>query len=170
MANAKIIKLLNQQVELEAQSSFQYLAMASWMENQGFHGAAKYLYAQSDEERMHMLKLFHYVNDCGGTAKAPAVKLADTAFKSFTDVFENVLKHEQKITKSINKIVEACMTEKDFSTFTFLQWYVNEQLEEENQFLTILDKVKIAGNKSENLYHIDNELGNMAANGQTAAQ
>lgn len=168
MVSEKIEKALNEQIMKEEVSSRIYLAMASWCENKGYQGAADFLYAHSDEERMHMLKMVHYLNDRGGYAKLMPLEKVEGNFKSLMEVFEAVLKHEQYITKSINDIYEICLNEKDYTTGNFIQWYINEQIEEESLVNTILDKMKLAGNDKTGLFHIDKELASMATAGGEA--
>lgn len=160
MLSKKIEKALNDQIALEAQSSFTYLAMASWADVNGYANCAKFLYAQSSEERDHMLKLFNYINDAGGHALAPNVKPKNTNFKSLESLFHDTLNNEQEVTKSINDLVDLCLKERDHSTHNFLQWYVAEQHEEEKSFRAILDLFKIIGTDGKGLYHIDKEIGN----------
>lgn len=162
MLSKTIEKALNQQVALEAFSSNQYLAMASWMDRKGFEGTASFLYEQSDEERMHMLKLFHYVNDAGGFALTPALESPVLKFDSYKSTFSLILQQEQKVTNAIHGLVNKSLEEKDYTTHNFLQWYVSEQLEEEALFRTILDKLKIIGDNSAALYMLDRDLKSMA--------
>ena len=129
MVSKKIEKALNNQIELEAQSSFTYLAMASWADVNGYENSAKFLYAQSAEERDHMLKLFSYINDAGGHALAPKVTPKNDSYKSLEELFKETLKNEQTVTKSINDLVDLCLKEKDHSTHNFLQCYVAERKE-----------------------------------------
>ncbi len=163
MLSKKIEKELNKQIVLEGEASFFYLSMASWSDNAGFEGAAKFLYGHSEEEREHMLRLFTYINDAGGHALAPGIKTPEHQFKSLQQIFETVLKHEQAVTVAINKLVDVCLQEKDHSTFNFLQWYVAEQHEEERLFKSILDKFKIIGNDGKALFWIDKELEGLAS-------
>ncbi len=158
MLEKKVEQTLNKQLELEAYSSQLYLAMASWAEKNGYNGSADFLYIHSDEEREHMMKLFHYINDRDGHAIVPALKQPPAEFKSITAVFEEVLKHEQYISQSINKLMEICVEAKDYSTQSFLQWYVNEQIEEENLAKTTLDKLKLLGESKANMYMFDREM------------
>src|SRR5512138_1070284 len=103
MLNKKVEDICNRQVEREGYSSNLYLAMASWAEVNGLAGIAEWLYVQSDEERIHMLKFIKYINERGGTAVMPAFKQPPVDFKSVQHVFEEVLKHEQFVTASINE-------------------------------------------------------------------
>jgi ferritin len=162
---SKIIEQgLNTQIELEAFSSQYYLAMASWAEMVGYNGTSKFLYIHSDEERMHMLKLFHYINDRGGHAIVPSLEQPPHIFSSIVEVFEMVLSHEIKVTTEINNLVDISLKEKDYATHNFLQWYVSEQIEEEALARNILDKLKLVGNDKGGLYLLDRDLENMGGN------
>jgi ferritin len=119
-------------------------------------GIAEWLYIQSDEERLHMLKLVKFINERGGKASIPAFKQPGTDFPSVKSMFEDVLKHEQFISASINDIVAVCITEKDFTTQNWLQWFVNEQIEEESNAMKILDKLNLLGESS--LYLFDRDI------------
>src|SRR5690554_3408031 len=158
--NKKIEKLLNDQIEKEYSSSQLYLTMASWSENQGFNGTASFLYAHSDEEREHMLKLVKFINERGGEAIIPALDKANVSFDSMESIFKTLLEHEVKVTESINHIVDACLSEKDYTTHNFMQWYVSEQLEEEALARNILDKLKLIGNDKGGLYLFDRDMQN----------
>ncbi len=151
------------QIELEAFSSQYYLAMASWAEMVGYNGTSKFLYLHADEERMHMLKLFHYINDRGGHAVVPALEQPPQTFNSISEIFEMVLSHEVKVTSEINNLVDICLKEKDYTTHNFLQWYVSEQIEEEALARNILDKLKLIGNDKGGLYLLDRDLESMGA-------
>jgi ferritin len=130
--------------------------MASWAETNGFNGVAAWLYAQADEERQHMLKFIRYVNERGGNAIIPAMKKPGNDYKSIELMFNEVLKHEEFITESINEIVALTLEEKDFNTHNFLQWFVTEQVEEEASVRTVLDKVKLVGKN--NMYQFDRDI------------
>lgn len=161
MLSKKIEAALNGQIESEAMSSQLYLAMASWAETQGFSGAAKFLYTHSDEERVHMLKLFQYVNERGGHAIVPALKQPPKAFSSLPQVFSQIFQHEVAVSSEINKLVETCLNEKDYTTTNFLQWYVSEQIEEERLAKNVVDKLNLIGNDKGGLYMFDRDLNNM---------
>lgn len=160
MLSKKIEIALNEQVAREAFSSFQYLAMGSWLENNGFVGSASFIYNQVAEENMHMMKLFHYINEAGGQAIAPEIKQARQDFGSFSQLFLDVLEQERKISEYIHDLVELSLKEKDYTTFNFLQWYVAEQLEEEHLFEEINDRIKMIGDSKEALYLLDRDLAN----------
>jgi ferritin len=162
MLSKKIEKALNRQVEIEADSSQFYLAMASWAETKGYNGTASFLYLHSDEERMHMLKLVRFINERGGHAIVPALKQPPADFKGITDIFETLLSHELKVSEEINGLVHATLQEKDYTTHNFLQWYVSEQIEEEGLARTIMDKLNMIGNDKGGLYLFDRDLQAMA--------
>lgn len=156
MLSKKIESILNKQVEKEGYSSNLYLAMASWSENEGYKGISGWLYAQAEEERMHMLKFIAYINEKDGKAVIPAFEKPSFKVKTVKSLFEAVLKHENFITASINDIVGLAMAEKDFSTYNWIQWFVTEQIEEESNVKTILDKLKLVGET--NLYLFDRDI------------
>jgi len=172
MISKKMEATLNKQIELEAYASFLYLSMASWSDQQGMDGAAKFMLRQSSEEREHMLRIFHYINEVDGHAITPAIKQPPKTFKSINAMLEEVYAHEQKVTKAIHKIVELCYKEDDYTTLNFLQWYIDEQREEEATMRSILDKVKLIGEGGQKLYYIDLELEkfNTVEEGQEAAE
>ncbi len=158
MLSKKIEAALNVQIELEAASSNAYLAMASWAEVQGLTGVANFLYGHSDEERMHMVKLVKFVNERGGHGIVPQLKAPSAKYKNVSEVFETILKHEEKVSQSINELVDLCLKEKDYSTHNFLQWYVSEQIEEEALARTNVDKLKMMGGEKAALYFFDRDM------------
>jgi ferritin len=170
MLRKKIEDICNRQVEREGYSSNLYLGMASWAETSGLSGVAAWMYTQSDEERIHMLKFIKYINERGGKAAVPAFKKPAAEFKSVEDVFKEVLKHEEFVTASINEIVALTLEEKDFNTHSFLQWFVMEQIEEEASVRVILDKLRLVGKN--NMYEFDRDIAALrksAANAEATA-
>lgn len=166
MLTKKIEAVLNDQIEKEAYSSNLYLAMACWAETNGYAGVAKWLYAQADEERAHMLKFVTYVNERGGHAIISALDEPPKNQKSIVEMFNGVYKHEQYISQSINEIVALAIEEKDYTTQSWIQWFVNEQIEEEAQVSEILDKLKLLG--EHNMYLFDRDILSMRGGGTTA--
>lgn len=161
--------LLNKQIEMEGKSSAYYLSMASWCEKSGYSNSAQFLYRHSDEERMHMLKLFHYINDAGGHALQPEISGIRQVFNSLREVFELILEHEIAVTRSINNLVDHCFTTKDFTTFSFLQWYVTEQREEETLARRAVELFDIIGEDGVGLWTIEQEIGKLEGNSSLAA-
>ncbi|HDJ33386.1 MAG TPA: ferritin [Bacteroidetes bacterium] len=165
MLSQKIEEICNRQVEREGYSSLLYLAMASWAETHGYPGIARWLYAQADEEKIHMLKFIAYINERGGRAVIPAFKKPPEEYESVQNLFSEVLKHEQFITGSINEIVERCLEEKDYTTHNWVQWFVTEQIEEESSVMDILDKLNLLGEK--NMYMFDRDIFGMRSEAET---
>ncbi len=158
MLSERMQKALNKQVRIEAESSQIYLAMASWAEQKGLEGTSQFMYAASDEERMHMLKLFKYINERGGHAIVSELSGPALEFGSIKEMFQTLFKHEVFVSQSINELVHISLEEKDYATHNFLQWYVAEQIEEEAQARTILDKINLIGDDKGGLYLFDNDI------------
>lgn len=166
MLSSNVIKLLNDQMNLEFYSSNLYLQMSAWCEQNGFEGAAKFLSAHAAEEMQHMRKLFTYLNETGALAVITAIEAPAYEYESLKEILELTYGHEKLITSKINELVGKTFEEKDYSAFNFLQWYVAEQHEEEKLFSSILDKLNLLGEDGKGLFLIDKDLGNLA--GQTA--
>lgn len=164
MLSETIEKALNEQIKIEASSSQVYLAMASWAEVQGFEGVSSFMYAHSDEERMHMLKLVKFVNERGGHAKISMLDAPPTSFGSFKEMFQSLFDHEVMVSQKINDLVDITLKEKDYATHNFLQWYVAEQIEEEALARTILDKINLIGDDKGGLYLFDNDVKLLISN------
>ncbi|WP_313807549.1 ferritin [Flavobacterium sp.] len=170
MLTKTIQTAINDQIKIEADSSQIYLAMASWAEVQGFEGISAFMYKQSDEERMHMLKLVKYANQRGGEAKIPNVIEPVLDCSSFKALFTQLYEHEVKVSASINELVHISLSEKDYATHNFLQWYVSEQIEEEATARTILDKINLIGDDKGGLYLFDNDMKNFSGGQPTSMQ
>lgn len=166
--NKKVEKALNSQAEKEAFSSQFYLSMASWAETNGYNGTARFMYAHSDEERFHMLKLVKFINERGGKAIIAAVEKPPIDFKNLEDIFTQLLEQEIQVTSSISDLVGLCLDERDYTTHNFLQWYVSEQMEEEALARSILDKVKLIGNDKGGMYLLDKDLENSSIKAEAA--
>jgi ferritin len=159
MLPKKVEEILNEQILREDYSSQLYLAMASWAENKGLEGVSGWLYAQAEEERLHMLKLVRYVNERDGVAVIPGIKTPPTDFGDVFKLFDQVLAHEKFISASINEIVAMCIAENDFTTQNWIQWFVTEQIEEEASVKAIIDKLNLVGKN--NLYMFDRDIISM---------
>jgi ferritin len=162
MITKALEKAIIEQIRREEQSSRIYLAMAAWCHVKGYKGAADFLYAQVEEERMHEGKFINYLNDRGGQAILMDVEKPASSFKSLKDAFEKVLEHEEYITASINELYALAVKEKDFSTGNFLQWFITEQIEEEATAHQVLDMINLGGSQQGGLFLIDKELATMA--------
>jgi ferritin len=168
MLSKTIEKALNAQVRIEAESSQIYLSMACWAEIHGLEGIARFMYAQSDEERVHMLKLVKFINERGGHAQITELKAPKTSFSTFRELFEELYTHEIFVSESINELVHITLSEKDYATHNFLQWYVAEQIEEEAQAKTILDKINLIGDDKGGLYLFDRDIQQLTVSSSIA--
>ena len=164
MVSKKMQSALNEQIGLEAYASHLYLAMAAWFDLQGLNGCAKFMFRQADEERVHKMRIFNYLLEMDSQAIVPAVAKPPATFKSVPEVFKSAYAHEQKVTKSINTLVDLAIRETDHATHNFLQWYVDEQREEEALMRNILDRINLIGDGPQSLYFIDKEID--VVNGQ----
>ena len=158
MLSEKMEAALNKQIQIEAQSSQIYLAMASYAEVQGLEGVSEFLYGASEEERMHMLKLVKFVNERGGHAQVSALVKPPVSFGSFKEMFKTLFDHEVMVSQKINDLVGVTLDERDYATHNFLQWYVAEQIEEEALARNILDKINLIGDDKGGLYLFDNDV------------
>ncbi len=159
MLSKKIQEALNEQIRIEAESSQVYLAMASWAEIQpGIDNVTAFFYQHSEEERQHMLKLIHFVNERGGFATVPALPQPQLTFPSIKHAFAALLQHEIFVSESINKCVDIALQEKDYATHNFLQWYVAEQIEEEALARVMNDKLELIGEEKSGLYMFDRDI------------
>ena len=161
MLSPTMIEKLNEQINLEFYSSNLYLQMASWCESQSLEGCNGFLRRHAREEMEHMQKLFDYVNETGAMAIIGAIQAPPHQFESVRNVFLTTYEHECTVTQKINELAHTAFTEKDYSTFNFLQWYVAEQHEEEKLFKTILDKIDMIGMENKGLYYIDQEVAKL---------
>ncbi len=159
MFSKRMQEALNEQIKIEAESSQVYLAMASWAEIQpGIDNVTSFFYKHSEEERQHMLKLIHFVNERGGFATIPALPQPQLTFPSIKHAFAALLKHEMFVSQSINKCVDIALEEKDYATHNFLQWYVAEQIEEEALARTMNDKLELIGDDKSGMYMFDRDI------------
>ncbi|OPX56507.1 ferritin [Oceanospirillum multiglobuliferum] len=161
MLKKKMANRLNEQINLEFFSSNLYLQMSAWAEHKGYEGCAAFLQKHADEEMQHMKRLFTYVNETGAMAQIGTIDAPASDYQSIKDLFEKVFEHECLITQKINELAHTAFTEQDYSTFSFLQWYVAEQHEEEKLFKGILDKIEIIGEDGKGLFFIDKEIGKL---------
>ncbi|MCK8520624.1 ferritin [Aquimarina sp. D1M17] len=141
--NLEVMDMLNQQIAKEQHASSVYLAMASWCDQKGLTRSASFFYNQSVEEREHMMKIFKFVNDSGGSAYSPEVANISHEYASLKEIFQLALQQEISVTQSIYKIVAKCRAVNDFGTENFLQWFVEEQMEEEQSIRDILDMIEL---------------------------
>lgn len=151
-------KALNDQVNFELYSSYLYMSMTSALEAMNCKGAAHWMRIQTLEELFHANKFFNYIIDREGRAVLEEIKKPKTEWTSVLEVFEDAYKHEKIVTARICNLVDLALSEKDHVTNSTLQWFVTEQIEEESNGKTIIEKIKKTNNSSDGLMIIDNEL------------
>jgi ferritin len=155
----KVADVLNKQVNAELWSAYLYLSMSIWSESKGFKGFANWMMVQFKEETSHALKIKDFVLSRSGEIKLQPIAAVKTSWDSLLSMFEETYEHECKVTTLINECYEVALAEKDYSTSTMLQWYINEQTEEESNALEIIDILKITGEKSGGIFYLDKNLG-----------
>lgn len=169
MIETTIESALNAQLEKEAFASNSYLAMAVWCDQQSLEGCAQFFYRQSEEERLHMMKILHYLIERNGQVRMPAIQQPQIQYSNIQEVFQNTFRQEQSVTQSIYELVNIAQSKLDHSTQNFLQWYVTEQREEEATILKILDRIQLIGDGPLSLYYIDQEVDKINRQIQTEA-
>lgn len=162
--NIEVMDMLNEQIAREAHASASYLAMASWCDQRSLKGSAALFYTQSKEETEHKLKIFHYINDNGGAANSPEISTIQLDFNSLKEIFESALEQEISVTQSIHAIVKKCRKVDDFRTEKFLQWFVEEQMEEEKKMRDILDLFDLMDGSPLSLKLIDERVNKVEGN------
>ena len=150
---------LNEQVNAELYSAYLYLSMESYFKSLNLNGFANWMRAQTQEEVAHAMKIYDFVNERGGRAILKAIEGPETEWDSPLAVFEAVYVHEQKVTGLINDLVDLAIKEKDHATNTFLQWFVNEQVEEESSADEVVQQLKMMENAPGGMFMLDRELG-----------
>jgi ferritin len=168
MLSSAMIDALNNQLKHEAQASFNYLAMASWAEQNKMEGAASFFMSHADEENSHFRKVFNYINEVGAKAKVPSIDQPRHDFDNILQVCQVALDHERLITSHIDTLVNQAIQEKDHATYDFLRFFVEEQMEEEVLFTKVIDRIELIGEGPQSLYYIDKELGKIR--GELAAE
>ena len=158
MLKEKMLNALNDQINAEQYSALLYLSMSAWFEDKGLSGFANWMYVQYQEELTHANKLFKYVTERSGKAVIKAIEQVDTEFDGIIDVVEKTLLHEQKVTGLINNLVDIATEERDHATQSFLQWFVDEQVEEEANVQDILDTLKLINGQGNGIFMLDREL------------
>jgi ferritin len=159
MVNKKIEGALNQQVNAELYSSYLYLSMSAYFQSINLPGFANWMRVQAQEELVHAMKFYDFINERGARVMLQGVKAPPAAWSSPLDVFENTYKHEQKVTGLINDLVNLAVGERDHATNIFLQWFVTEQVEEEASADEVVQKLKLVGDDSGGLFMLDGEMG-----------
>ena len=158
MISKKVEKELNKQINAELYSAYLYLSMSAYFEFENLKGFANWMRVQAQEELTHAMKIYDYLNERGGRVELAEVAAPKTSWQGVIEVFEDTYRHEQKVTKLINNLVDVAAEEKDYATVNFLQWFVSEQVEEEASSSAILEQLKLIDGKGPALLMIDREL------------
>lgn len=158
MASEKLLKELNDQFNFELESGYYYMAMAAYCAEEDLDGFANFFIIQGQEEYLHAMKFFDFINDMDGRVTMKAIGEPLNEYKSLVHVFETALGHEKLVTSKINKLMDIAKEEKDYPTISFLQWFVDEQLEEENSMKKILVNLKKIDGHFQGIYMMDKEL------------
>ena len=153
-----MLEALNKQINEELYSSYLYLSMSAWFESIGLKGFANWMSVQAREELDHAMKFYNYIIASGGKVKLESVAAPPHEWRSPLHAFEETLKHEQHITECINNLVELAEEEKDRATFNLLQWFVDEQVEEEANDEEIIARLKMIGESGNGIFMLDREL------------
>jgi ferritin len=161
--NAKIENAFNGQLNAELFSSYLYLSMAAYFEDQNLKGIAHWMRMQAEEENMHGMKFFDFINERGGRVTLAKISEPKTEWSSPLDAFNETCNHEAKVTGLIHDLVDLSLKESDHAANAFLQWFVTEQVEEESAAQEIRDKLKMIGDNPVALFMVDQELGQRAA-------
>jgi ferritin len=159
----RIKDALNQQINMELASAYTYLSMSAWADEVNLQGAASWLRLQWEEELGHATKLIDYMAERGGGVQLKPIPEPPSSFESLLDVFRQVLQHEEEVTRAIYRIYDLAAEEKDYAVQSLLDWYVNEQVEEENAPAEIISLLEIAGDSPSGLLMVDRRLGERRA-------
>lgn len=159
MLKESIEKALNKQINAELYSAYLYQAMAAYFEDKSLAGFANWMDLQAEEEMAHARKIYDFVNERGGRVILEGIEKPKSSWDSKLDVFKESLAHEEKITEMINDLVSLAAEEKDYATHSFLQWFVDEQVEEEDSVGEIVDKLELIGDSTQGLFMMDDKLG-----------
>lgn len=154
---------LSAQLNDEFSSAYLYLSMSAHCSHSDFNGAARWMAVQYEEEHLHATKIFNYLIDQGVQVRLGAIEAPRADYGSLLEVFEVSLAHEQEMTARLNELSDRALTEKDHASYNLLQWFVNEQVEEEATVGAIIAKLRMVGNDGYGLLMIDNELGERSA-------
>ena len=159
MLNNDMEKALNAQVNAEMYSAYLYLSMSAYFQSKSLGGFASWMRVQAQEEMVHAMKLYDFINERGGRVILEPIEAPPTEWDSPLATFEAVYEHEQKVTGLINELVELALEKHDHATNIFLQWFVSEQVEEEDSANDVVEKIKLMGDARGGLFMLDRELG-----------
>jgi ferritin len=163
MISKHIAEELNKQLNREFFSAYFYLSLSANSEALGLKGFADWFMMKYQEENLHAMKIYRYIQEQSEPIKLLAIDQPPASFDNPLAMFEETLTHERTVTQHINELVDVAMSEKDHATHIFLQWFVTEQIEEEATVSEIIGKIKLVGNRGDSLFMLDNQVGEKAA-------
>ncbi|MGM0441791.1 MAG: ferritin [Elusimicrobiota bacterium] len=155
----KLEKAINRQINRELWSAYLYMSMASYLDSVGLEGFARWMKAQTKEEMTHAEKLYNHLTERDGRAVMDDLEAPPSGWESVMDVFEYTYKHEQKVTSLINDLMELAIEERDHAAQNMLNWFVEEQVEEEDSVKKIIDKLNLVDQTTGGIYMLDKEMG-----------
>lgn len=159
MLDPKMHDALNDQINAEMFSAYLYLAMSAWCESINLQGSAIWFMSQAQEEMIHAMKFYNFILERGGEVELKPIEKPQKEWKTVMEAFEAAFEHEKYITGRINNLVNLAIELKDHASNQMLQWYVAEQVEEEDNVTTVIQKLKLVEATPGGLYMIDKELG-----------
>ena len=168
MISKKMAKALNEQLNHEFYSAFLYLSMSAYCSKKDFNGAAGWFLLQYQEEQQHATRIYNYIIDQSATVTLQQIDKPGKKYGTLLDTYQQSLAHEQYMTNMLNDLSNQALNEKDHATYNLLQWFVNEQVEEEATLNEIISKIKLVKNDGYGLLMIDNELGKRTSAGTDA--
>ena len=157
--NKKVYKVFNEQVQAELYSAYMYLAMSVHLEDENFKGMAHWMRLQYEEEREHAFRLMKFMQERGVKPELLQIDMPPAEFGTPLEVFTKALEHEKYVTSRIHDMYEVAMKEKDYAAMSHLMWFIDEQVEEEDQTREIVDKLTMVGDNMNGLFVIDSQLG-----------
>ncbi len=163
MLSKRLNAALNDQIRAELESAYIYLSMCAYFEAQNLQGMAHWMRLQAQEEVKHAMKIFDFINDRGGRVALQALAQPPTEFKSPLDAFQKALAHEKKITGLIYKLYDLADDEDDYPTEVMLQWFIEEQVEEEKSASEVVAQLELIGDQGAGLLILDKHLGERKA-------
>ncbi len=169
MISEKLQDAINVQINKELYSEYLYFSMAAWFASMNLSGFENFFIVQAQEEHFHTMKFYNYLNERGGRVILDKIEKPTVDFESAEEIFEIALKHEQFVTKSINELMDVAIEVNDHATRSFLNWYVDEQVEEENSMESILSQLQIIGGKGHGMLMLDRELASRVYTPPTTA-
>jgi len=162
MYSKRVMELMNEQIKHELYSAYLYLSMSAYFEGESLPGFAHWMRVQAAEEQEHAMKFYDFIYERGGRVLLQAIDQPPAEFESLREVFKQTLEHEKKVTGLIEAIYAAAVEDKDYASQTFLNWFIDEQVEEEKNATDLLETLRMVGDKGSALIMFDRELGRRA--------